>query len=345
MSWPGNGIRTEGYKDKIHRIQVKIKDHPELIVRSRQRIGGPPRAVAASVSPVSTGATPDPATTAAADKQIVDIIKSPYPKKGLPLSVYAAYAKAADHSQLAVVSLKIPGGIIETKESNNKLTGDVTLFGVFFNDRGKQISSFKEKMPISQTVSAGETPILPDLVFSQAVKLSPGLYQVRVVARDNLSNLTGAAQEWIDIPELSGKHLSISTPFIGEVDQNADSQNTTGTTFKDFSLKIDKDFSRSSNLRFITYIYNPDTSQAAGAPANLARNLFGEARILHNNKPVAASQPRSISTPDAKAADHLTYVSELPLKGLPSGSYTLEVTVTDSSTNARTTQELNFTIR
>src|SRR5688500_19560535 len=44
-----------------------------------------------------------------------------------------------------------------------------------------------------------------------ALPICPGLYQVRVAARDALSGRVGTAKSWIQIPDLSAKKLTLSS--------------------------------------------------------------------------------------------------------------------------------------
>ena len=348
LAWQWN--QDDGYKDKVRRLQVKIKDHPEYVIRMPQRMLDAPRAVASNNNTATGTQNMDPNSTAAVEKQLVDILKSQYPKKNLPLSVYTSFSKSAEKSEIANISMQIPAGMIDVKESAGNLNADLSLFCLVFNDHGKEVTRFKERMAIAVPQSSGQTTVLPDLVRNQVAVLTPGLYEIRVVARDNFSGLTGAVQEWIEVPDLAAKRLALSTPFIGEY-PGTDANSANASNFKELSLKLDKDFTVNSNLRFMTYIYNVGRVSSAGqaglqtsTQSASSSQVVGEARILKNNKPVVSSPPYSISASGTNS-DHLTYLSELPLKGLTPGSYTLEVTVTEGATNSKATQEINFTIR
>jgi len=319
-------------KDKFKKIQIKIKDHPEYIVRARQRVFASPTVTTKS-SPVITMPGEVAAVPQATETQMVDLIKASYPKRDLPATIYPAFLLAPDKSTALMLAVRIPGSTLDAKESGNALQGDVTLMAMIFNDHGKEVANFKEKVPLSQTVSRGQSPVLPDLNYNKGIILSPGIYQIRVAARDNVSGMYGGTQEWIEIPDPAGKHLTLSTPFIGE-------SSSSGSDFRDLSLKIDKEFMPGTNLRFMSYVYNATIAQSG--PSS---EVVGDARVLRNNKPVVVSKSRAVSTAEAKPDGHLTYADELSLKGLPSGAYTLELTITDHAANAKTIQEINFTIK
>ena len=53
-------------------------------------------------------------------------------------------------------------------------------------------------------------------MFTYPAKLPPGLYQVRVAARDDKSGNVGSAHAWIEIPDLANKKLAMSSLLLGE---------------------------------------------------------------------------------------------------------------------------------
>src|SRR5688500_18027139 len=55
----------------------------------------------------------------------------------------------------------------------------------------------------------------PSVVYSHKIPLKPGIYQIRVAARDEKSGNVGSSAQWIEIPELSSKKLTLSTLLLG----------------------------------------------------------------------------------------------------------------------------------
>ena len=173
--------------------------------------------------------------------------------------------------------MQIPGGMIDVKESAGNLTADLSLFCLVLNDHGIEVTRFKERIPKSVPLASGRVTVLPNLVHNQVAKLAARLYQVRVVARDNLSGLTGAAQEWIEIPNLASNRITLSTPFIGEYPGSEIVADP--ASFKDLSLNINRHFSINSNLRFMAFVYNAagaPTSGQTGTPANIVGDAKDE---------------------------------------------------------------------
>jgi hypothetical protein len=126
-----------------------------------------------------------------------------------------------------------------------QLTGEsvVDVAAAVFNDRGEGVSSLKE-----QVTATGHRATL-----THQFQVKPGLYQVRVSARDATTGKAGSAMDWIEIPNPGSGPFSMS------------------------SLVVDREPPR---LRFLTYVYNarrsgkrpPDVVlQDRGVPRSSAR--------------------------------------------------------------------------
>src|SRR6185436_13260109 len=97
---------------------------------------------------------------------------------------------------------------------DGKQSAAIDLAGVVLNDQGKPAGSFKTRLnvtPLSQQSATSD----PSVVYSHKVALKPGIYQIRVAARDDKSGRVGSAAQWIEIPDLSSKKLTLSTLMLG----------------------------------------------------------------------------------------------------------------------------------
>src|SRR5882762_2514225 len=88
--------------------------------------------------------------------------------------------------------------------TNGKQVATIDIGGVIYNDQGKSVASFLNQWRINEAARRR------DIVYTYQAKLKPGLYQVRVAARDSKSGRTGSAMQWIEIPDLSSRRLILS---------------------------------------------------------------------------------------------------------------------------------------
>jgi hypothetical protein len=118
-------------------------------------------------------------------------------------------------------SVQIPADALSYEEEDKKFAR-VTIAGIVLNDRGKPAATFKTGLEVRQRVRSEEATSTSNVIYNSPAALKPGIYQVRVAARDERSGLVGSALEWIVIPDLSTRQLSLSSLMVGlhSVDTN-----------------------------------------------------------------------------------------------------------------------------
>ena len=99
-------------------------------------------------------------------------------------------------------------------------------------------------------------------------------------------------------------------------------------------------FGPESSMRFLTYIYNA----APAAADDPEPNLNVEVKILRGGQPVLNPALREIEIERGADTKTYPYLAEIPLTGLKSGEYTLEITVTDLSKKSSATQRATFIV-
>ena len=183
---------TERQKTGKSRLDVAIKDRPDLRVRMRRHsFDFKSDRAAGTVNPEA----PKPSTSTAEDELRI-ALGSLYPRRDLPTSVSAGVVNTADKGTALNVSMQLDAEMLTFDASSGKQEAIVDVLGVALDDRGL-FSSFKQKLEIPQ-----EAVLAKDgrfVKWSQVLPLPRGLYQVRVAVRDRKSGRTGSAMGWIEI--------------------------------------------------------------------------------------------------------------------------------------------------
>jgi len=141
----------------------------------------------------------------------------------------------------------------------------------------------------------------------------PGLYQFRVVARDEATSLIGSAGQSVDIPNLANGKLAMSEIVIrgeGEEDKSANP-----------ALRR---FAPGATFQFVSLIYN------ANNKSNQPPRLVMEARLLHDSKVLLTSPEMPIEMANQKDLNQVVApgVIRLPTN-LEPGTYFLQVKLID----------------
>src|SRR6185369_2566065 len=167
-------------------IQVTVKDRPDLKVRTRRHYFD----FKASQPRKSVGATP-----ASAEDELKLALGSLYPRRDLPTSVAAIVDSTTRKGPVLNLSMKIDSRLLTFENSTGKDSAVLDVLGVAIDDRGV-CSTFTQKLDVPREAVTAD----PLVKWNQALRVPPGLYQVRIAVRDRQSGRTGSAMTWIEIP-------------------------------------------------------------------------------------------------------------------------------------------------
>ena len=318
---------------KFRRIQVRIKNRPELSVKvQRGYFDDRPEAKQTEATNAKNAAPVDPLRKA---------IDSLFPKREIPTRLALTYMDTTVTGSSLVASMKVEANALIFEQKGGATAAAVDIVGTVFDAKGKALDSFSHRLTVTPPSSAGAKP--PDIVFNYRATLKPGLYQVRVGALDRASGLTGSAREWVEIPDLTKQGFSLSSLIVGERKPGASEAEKNSDALVDgVNVSVDRKFERSSNLRYLIYIYS--AARAGARAANSATDVTLQAQIFRGDQLVVTMPPRQPST-ESGDPTHLAYAAEIPLQGLRAGQYVLQLTATDRITNARTSQRVRFEVQ
>jgi hypothetical protein len=184
--------------------------------------------------------------------------------------------------------------------NQDKETAQLSIAGVVLNDQGKPAANFKTRLKVNPSFSSKGEQQASTVIYNYPSPLKPGIYQVRVAARDDRSGILGSAMEWIVIPDLSTRQLSLSSLIVGL-------ENVTNKSAEAGQIQwsVDKKFVQGSHLRFITFIYN-------GAQS-VSNNLAARVQIYRDGRAVI-STPFKTVVPDRETdAGRIPFNAEIKL--------------------------------
>lgn len=315
----------QGSAKKFHRIEVRILNRPDLSVRAQRGYFDQPEP------------TPNVADNAKNQRMVNSVrsaINSLLPRREVPTRVALNYLDTTVTGSTLVVSMKVDAGALRFERAGAAI---VDIAGEVYDAGGNALDSFSHRLTVTRPSAPEAKP--PDVVFNYRATLKPGLYQVRVAARDRASGLTGSATEWVTRPDLDKQRFTLSSLIVWERKPDASKANS-ATDASVEGVSVDRRFDRSSNLRYLIYIYN--AAHAGSSPDNAASRVTVQAQIFAGNQLVFTLAPHHPST---EPQDQLAYAAEIPLQELKAGHYILQLNATDRSTNARASQRISFDVQ
>jgi VWFA-related protein len=279
-------------------------------------------ATTSSTTPSSSTSSPSSvprASVESPEKSLRAALASLYPLKGLPLALSVGYLDAEGKGTVLAASMEIDAEALDfgdiTADSRVALAD---VWGVAIDDRGS-FASFKQVLTLEHgTIHRFQ---LRFVQWSQQLQLPPGLYQVRVAARDRRTGRVGTASQWVEIPEPTSPALS--SIFLAESKSRGEV----------VPVNVSRRFSRGSRLRFQTFVYN------AGGPTPSDVTLRVE--LLRDGASVLTLPEANPSRGASSDPARLPFSGELSLAELPPGRYVIQISAAAQSRPAAT-QQANF---
>ena len=320
---------------KFKQIEVSVVGRPDLSVRlprgflTQDLFTNPNTQPAAKPAESTTIPARDTANP------LRDALLAAAPKRGLPLQLSTSFIDVPNTGLVLTSSTQIATDVLGYG-LDGKQIANIDLAGVVLDDQGKQAGNFKTRINVKPTTAAVEHPVV---VYNAKSPLKPGIYQIRVAAQDEKSGRVGSAMQWIEVPDLSTKRLTLSSLLVGgQFLGSTQAQASVAGPQEQVQFSVDRRFRRGSHMNFMTFVYN------ATKPANGNPQLEGQIAISRNGQAVVTSPVRQIAIEPTADVARIIYGADIALLNLPAGRYLLQVKINDRLSNSSAVQQAAFEI-
>jgi hypothetical protein len=334
--------RESPVRGRFRKIEVKVTSRPDLTVRVRRGFFDIEPEIPVAKSDEKKKPPPQsPPPTSGTDKPLQEALMSAYPERRLPVSLALTYLQQPDKGATLSASLEVPAEFLNFTMEGEKAKAVLDVVGSFHNDRGQRGDGFSGKIDVTASAEQLTKGFDRDVGYTYQTKLEPGLYQVRVAARDQKSGLIGSRSEWIEIPDLKKGKVETSSLLLGERSEStvAPASTSAQNASDVVGLNISHRFRRDSHLRFLIIVYNAAKNSADNNP-----DLAVQVQVVRDKQPVITTTLKKITTEGLADLSRIPYAAEIPLQELSIGSYRLQVTIIDRISKSSATQQTRFEI-
>ncbi|MEP7340810.1 MAG: VWA domain-containing protein [Acidobacteriota bacterium] len=358
------------YRDgRFRKIEVRIPSRPELKVRTRKGYFAPDdkaaekeaRAIAKSEeqdkqkTPEKLAKDQQNATVA----QVREGISALYPLRGIPVEMAANFINTPQDGSALDVVVHVDAAALKFTQAGDRHQATVELVGLVFDENGKSVETFGDKIGMNLRQASLENTLKNGVTYTKQLKLKPGYYQVRMVAREDGIKQLGSASSWIEIPDLAKKSLTLSSIFFPpgseapnpaaaqKQDDNAISQAKDDPVVR-YPVPVYRRFKRSGSFDFMIFAYNVKRNEKGVADLAVQTQIYAGDKLLlatplknfaQGDKPNPASGSNIQIDPE-----RLPYLARLSLSSFEPGTYELRLLVIDRSAKTSAKRVVNFTV-
>jgi VWFA-related protein len=333
IAWkPDTETQKQG---RFRRVEVKLIGHPDYTVRVRK--GYFDLDSAQPTTAKQKDQTPAPQNASA---KLRESLTAPYPERALPILMSVDYYDIAGRGPMVNTSIQVPGEfLVFGEQPDGKIQAVLDLSGLFLDDKGNVKESFVQRIVTTAPDLEATRSFKNDIMFHYPVKLTPGLYQIRVAARDDKGGKAGSAHAWIEVPDLTKKTLAMSSLLLGERTQTTMTNVSKPGDANPVALSASHHFSRESTLRFLIFAYN-----AMPSPADQKPDIAVQVQVIRDDQPVLTTALRKVSPDGVTDLERLPYAAEIPLAELTPGRYLIQVTLIDRVSKQSTSRQTHFDV-
>jgi VWFA-related protein len=317
-------------KTKFRRIEVRVKDRPELRVLVRRGFfDAPPAPVEKKTDDKADKAAkakdkPDPETAIA--PAVAEAMRALTPTADLPLALYAAFRNDAERGSFLDTTIELPPDAFAAESGGERRNAEVELIYLVLDANGKVAANGGKKLSLADGAVVREGKLVSQFVIPTP---AAGIYQLRVAARNMVTGKVGTRFEWIEAPEFKPNKLALSSLLLSERRaRNAEAP----------ALNVERRFARSSRLLLQLYLYN--AARQSTAPPD----VMLEIDVLNREKSILNAPSHPVATAEAADLGRILYSAEIPLRGLSPGLYTLRVKAADRIGKTEEVRSVNFIV-
>ncbi|HEY7502083.1 MAG TPA: VWA domain-containing protein [Vicinamibacterales bacterium] len=328
---------TDSRRDgQFRTVNVRLKN-PALQVRARKGYvaprGRPP-----------AGTPPPPGI--AASIAMREALDSPLPVTGLGLTAFAAPmagavvpGKSPQASVLVVV--EIDGSALKFKEDAGMFVNDVEVAIVAMDEGGKIRGGAKDTAQLKLRSETHEAVVKNGIRITRRLDLVPGRYQLRIGARENVSNRVGSVLYDLDVPDFSKGDLAMGGLLVTSAFA---SRTPTANPDKDF-----KDILPASPSALRTFPTGDQVALAVDIYDNRAstpHRVEVRTTLTADNGTSVFSARDERKSEELKGGNTFGHVANIPLKSVAPGRYVLRVEAQSTLANGATAaREVEITVR
>jgi VWFA-related protein len=212
----------------------------------------------------------------------------------------------------------------------------IDVVGIIRDLDGKQVGDFKTGLTLNAPAAGTDAAAAQDVFYNSKNPLPPGTYQVQVAVREGKTGAAGSSAQWIEIPDLAKRQLTLSSLFIG-------GQAIGGAKDKaaQVQFSVDNHFERPIKLDFTSFVYNAARGENGNGDANLATRVEV---IKANGQPLIDTNLRPLVTKGNSDMARIIVRGSIKQPEILPGDYLLRVTVADNIANTKAVQQVKFTV-
>ncbi len=275
-------------------------------------------------------------------KDLEALVTSRMVRDQIHFSYRTDFMKVTSDTVLVPVTVQIPNHQLQFKSKDGVHSASMNIFGRVSTLTGRTVQTFEDSVSKDFPDSLFQQSVKLSSIYQKALPLRPGLYRLDLVIKDVESGNVGVVNARLAVPRYEDEKLDASTLILADQIEHVPAKQIGTGQFVLGSSKVrprlDGDFTTSDKLGIYLQVYNlkPDEKTHKSNATFVYTVKKGTQQVM---------QFKETSEDMKQTGDQVTIERLLPLATLEPGKYTLEVSATDTLSQASISRTADFSIR
>jgi hypothetical protein len=153
------------------------------------------------------------------EQAVVRAARSPLAKREVNIAGVLQYRFTPQNRADIDINLAIDANNLDfIQHADGKYRATFDVIGFIINGLGKQEDGFSQEVTASYTPEEYKVAQANGISFTGHALLAPGNYQLRAVVRETSTGRLGTVSQYIEVPDMNKKRLTMSSLFLYGVD-------------------------------------------------------------------------------------------------------------------------------
>jgi VWFA-related protein len=274
------------------------------------------------------------------ERQLEEALTLGDPVSELPLALEVDYFRVAKERYSVPISVKIPGSAVGLTKKGANQTADFDFIGQVRDASGKLVGGVRDNITVKLNEADAAQIGRRHLQYDSVLTLAPGTYDLRFLARENLSGKMGTFETKFTVPDLNAvKTLRVSSVVLSS--QKEPLSAAVGSADSNKKLiaahplvqdgqkvvpSITRVFRGDQTLYVYFEVYDP-----AMDPDRKTPDLQADFALLVGGRTAYTSRPVRVNKLGTPRPGVAPFAFQIPLNRLAPGQYISQVNVIDET--------------
>ena len=272
------------------------------------------------------------------ERQLEEALTLGDPVNELPLALEVDYFRVAKERYSVPISVKVPGSAVGLTRKGTNQTAAFDFIGQVRDASGKLVGGVRDNITVKLNEENAAQIGRRYLQYDSVLTLSPGTYDLRFLAREDLTGKMGTFETKFTVPDLnSGKTLRVSSVIlssqkepvaaaVGAADNNKKllANHPLVQDGQKVVPSITRVFRKGQTLYVYFEVYDPGID-----PEQKTSNVYAGIELLQGARKAFTSQPVRVNKLATNRPGVAPFSFQIPLARLQAGEYVSQVDVID----------------